>query len=125
MPESKAAIVRCVLESLALKYRLVLEHLENLVEDRLDPLHIVGGGTKNRLLNQFTADATNRRVIAGPVEATAVGNILMQAIALKHIHTLAEGRQIVAHSFDVETFEPSNPTQWDEVYPRFVRLIQE
>jgi sugar (pentulose or hexulose) kinase len=64
-------------------------------------------------------------VITGPVEATAIGNILMQAIALKHIHSLAEGRQIVAHSFDVETFEPGNPAQWDEVYPRFIRLIEE
>jgi len=125
VPESKAAIVRCVLESLALKYRLVLERLENLVGGRLAPLHIVGGGTKNRLLNQFAADATNRQVITGPVEATAIGNILMQAIALKHINSLAEGRQIVAHSFDVETFEPGNPARWDEVYPRFIRLTEE
>ena len=124
-PESKAAIVRCVLESLALKYRLVLEHLENMVGGSLAPIHIVGGGTKNRLLSQFTAEATNRLVITGPVEATAIGNILMQAIALKHIHSLAEGRQIVRQSFQLDTFEPRNPSAWDEVYPRFVQLAEE
>jgi len=123
--ESKAAIVRCVLESLALKYRLVLEHLENMVGASLVPIHIVGGGTKNRLLSQFTADATDRQVITGPVEATAIGNILMQAIALKHIKSLAEGRQVVTQSFQLEPFEPHNRSLWDEVYPRFVRLTEE
>jgi rhamnulokinase len=125
VPESKAAIVRCVLESLAFKYRLVLERLESMVGERLEPVHIVGGGTKNRLLNQFTADATGRQVIAGPVEATAIGNLLMQAIALKQIDTLAEGRQIVAHSFDPEIYEPHNPSEWDDVYPRFIQLIEQ
>jgi len=125
VPESKAAIVRCLLESLALKYRLVLERLESMVGERLEPLHIVGGGTKNRLLSQFTADATGRQVIAGPVEATAIGNILMQAIALKHISSLAEGRQIVAHSFDLEIYQPRNRSQWDDVYQRFIQLIDQ
>jgi len=125
VPESKAAIVRCVLESLALKYRLVLERLESMVGERLEPLHIVGGGTKNRLLSQFTADATGRQVIAGPVEATAIGNILMQAIALKHISSLAEGRQIVAHSFGLEIYQPRNRSQWDDVYQRFIQLIDQ
>jgi rhamnulokinase len=124
-PESKAAIVRCILESLALKYRLVLEHLENMVGVRLAPVHIVGGGTKNQLLSQFTADATNRQVVTGPVEATAIGNILMQAIALKHIKSLAEGRQIVSQSFQLDTFEPHNPSSWDDVYPRFIQLAEQ
>jgi rhamnulokinase len=122
---SKGAFVRCVLESLALKYRLVLERLESMVGNRLEPLHMVGGGTKNRLLNQFTSDATGRLVIAGPVEATAIGNILMQAIALKHVNSLTEGRQVVARSFDVETYEPHDRSQWDDVYQRFVRLIEQ
>jgi rhamnulokinase len=124
-PESKGAVVRCVLESLALKYRLVLERLESMVGDRLEPLHMVGGGTKNRLLNQFTADATGRQVIAGPVEATAIGNILMQAIALKHVNSLAEARQVVTRSFELETYEPRNRSQWDDVYQRFIRLIEQ
>jgi sugar (pentulose or hexulose) kinase len=80
VPETQGEIIRVVLESLALKYRFVLERLEELAEKHLDPLHIFGGGVKNRLLNQFSADATGRTVIAGPVEATAIGNILMQAI---------------------------------------------
>jgi rhamnulokinase len=125
VPESKAAIVRCVLESLAFKYRLVLERLESMLGYRLEPLHIVGGGTKNRLLNQFTADATGRPVIAGPAEATAIGNILVQAIALKHISSLDEGRQIVARSFDVETYQPGSRSPWDDVYPRFTRLVDQ
>jgi sugar (pentulose or hexulose) kinase len=123
-PESKAAIVRCILESLALKYRLVLEHLENMVGGRLAPIHMVGGGTKNRTLSQFTADATNRQVITGPVEATAIGNILMQAIALKDINSLAEGRQVVTRSFELEPFEPHDRDMWDEVYPRFIELAE-
>jgi len=125
VPESKGALVRCVLESLALKYRFVLERLESMVGGRLEPLHIVGGGTKNRLLNQFTADATARQVITGPVEATAVGNTLMQAIALKHINSLAEGRQVVAHSFELETYEPCDRQLWDDAYQRFVRLLEQ
>ena len=77
---------------MALKYRWVLERLEELSGKRHDPIHIIGGGTKNRLLNQFTADCTQRKVIAGPVEATAIGNILMQAIALGHLASLSEAR---------------------------------
>ena len=125
VPESKGSIVRCVLESLALKNRFVLERLESMVGGRLEPLHIVGGGTKNRLLNQLTADATGRQVITGPVEATAIGNTLMQAFALKHISSLAEGRQVVARSFELETYEPCDRQQWDDVYQHFVRLIQQ
>jgi rhamnulokinase len=81
VPESKAEVVRCLLESIALKYRLVLERLELMTGQRLETIHIVGGGSKNQLLNQFTADATGRRVVAGPAEATATGNILLQAVA--------------------------------------------
>ena len=86
-------MIRVALESIALKYRWVLERLEELTGKRLDPIHIIGGGTKNRLLNQFTADATGRVVVTGPVEATAIGNILMQAIGMKHLGSLAEARQ--------------------------------
>jgi rhamnulokinase len=124
-PQTKGAIVRCVLESLAFKYRLVFERLEKMVGSRLEPLHIVGGGTKNRLLSQFTADATGRQVIAGPVEATATGNILMQAIALKHVNSLAEGRQIVKNSFTLETYAPQDHSRWDDVYPRFTGMIEQ
>ncbi len=123
VPESKAAVVRCALESLALKYRWVLEKLEEIVGRKLEPLHIVGGGTQNRLLNQFSADAIGRPVVAGPVEATALGNILMQAIALGHIGSLAQGRQVIGQSFERISYEPRDHAAWDEAYPRFVALF--
>ena len=99
VPQTRGEIVRVALESLALKYRLVLGRLEELSGKRLDPIHIIGGGTKNRLLNQFTADCTGRAVVTGPVEATAIGNILMQAITLGHLElacrSRASGAQLV------------------------------
>ncbi|CAN5904343.1 rhamnulokinase family protein [soil metagenome] len=95
-PESVGEVVRCCLESLALKYRSVLDGLEGLLERRLDKIYIVGGGSQNRLLNQFTADACRRIVVAGPVEATALGNLLVQAVATGHIENVIAGRRVVA-----------------------------
>jgi rhamnulokinase len=123
-PESKGAVVRCALESLALKYRWVLERLEETLGRRLEPIHIVGGGTQNRLLNQFTADATGHLVVTGPVEATAAGNVMMQAMALGHIGSLEEGRRIVRNSFDVTTYEPTGGSAWDEAYGCFLTIIK-
>ncbi len=122
-PQTQGEVIRVVLESLALKYRFVLERLEELVGKRLVPLHIIGGGTKNRLLNQFSADATGRTVVTGPVEATAIGNVLMQAIALEQIGSLAEARVVVRKSFDVETYQPGHRTGWDNAYARLLNLI--
>jgi rhamnulokinase len=96
----------------------VLERLEELTGKRFDPIHIIGGGTKNRLLNQFTADVTGRTVVTGPVEATAIGNILMQAIGLKHLKNLAEAREVVRASYDPEVYEPQHSEIWDEAYAR-------
>jgi rhamnulokinase len=123
-PESKGAVVRCALESLALKYRWVLERLEETLGRRLEPIHVVGGGTQNRLLNQFTADATGRLVVTGPVEATAAGNVMMQAMALGHIGSLEEGRRIVRNSFDVTIYEPTGGSAWDEAYDRLLAVIE-
>ncbi len=125
VPQTRGEIARVALESLALKYRLVLERLETLTGKRLAPLHIIGGGTKNRLLNQFTADCLNRPVIAGPVEATAIGNLLMQAIALGHLSSLKEARALVRRSFDVETFLPSQRDGWDAAYAQLLSLLKE
>jgi rhamnulokinase len=122
-PETKGAIIRCVLESLALKYAFVLQRLEQLVGRRLEPVHIVGGGTQNRLLCQFTADATGRQIVAGPVEATAAGNILMQALALGCIGSLAEGREVIRNSFDVRTYEPGDRAGWDEALGRLDSIM--
>ncbi len=124
VPESTGAIIRCTLESLALKYRWVLEKLELILGYRLDPLHMVGGGTQNGLLCQFTADATGRQVIAGPVEATAIGNVIMQAVALGDLASLAEGRALIRRSFDVVTYEPTHAqAAWEAAYARLQELL--
>jgi rhamnulokinase len=122
VPETVGEIVRCALESLALEYRWVAECLDELVGRPLPTVHIIGGGSQNWLLNQFAADATGRAVVAGPVEATAIGNVLGQALALGHISSLAEGRAVVRRSFDVTTFEPGDTDGWDQAYQRYLRL---
>jgi rhamnulokinase len=124
VPNEPGAVVRCALESLALRYRWVLERLEELLGRRIDVIHIVGGGGQNRLLNQLTADACGRTVLAGPVEATAIGNVLVQMIGLGAIGSLAEGREVVRRSFEVTTFEPRRSDEWGEPYKRFLRLLQ-
>ncbi len=122
VPQTDAEIVRCILESLALEYRWGTEKLRELSGRALPVIHIIGGGSRNRLLNQFTADATGCEVIAGPVEATAIGNILIQAIALGQISSLTEGRALVRRSFDVTTYQPNNRLPWDEAYGRYLAL---
>ncbi len=122
-PVEPGAVVRCALESLALKYRWVLGRLEELLGRRLDVIHIVGGGSQNTLLCQLTADACNRSVIAGPVEATAIGNVVVQAMGLGLLGSLAEAREVVRQSFDVREFEPRQPQRWDEPYGRFVEFL--
>ncbi len=123
LPDDKGVVVRCVLQSLALKYRWTLERIEECRGQRAPVVHIVGGGSNSALLNQFTADATGRTVIAGPIEGTAIGNILMQAIARKEIKSLDEAREVVRQSFPVVTYEPSSDrTQWDDAYARYLEV---
>ncbi|MBY0523826.1 MAG: rhamnulokinase [Gemmataceae bacterium] len=122
-PTEPGAVVRCALESLALRYRWVLERLEELTGRRLDTIHIVGGGSQNALLCQFAADACDRPVVAGPVEATAIGNVLVQGIGLGVLRSLAEAREVVQRSFDVRTYTPHQSRQWQEPYARFVKLL--
>lgn len=125
VPETKGAVVRCALESLAMAYRDVAERLDSLVGHRLSTIHIVGGGSQNRLLNQFTADATGRDVFAGPVEATAIGNVLVQAMALGYIDSLDAGRALVRRSFDVTGYQPraAQAEAWDAAYERYYELL--
>ena len=123
VPQTKGEIIRIALESLALKYRWVLEKLEELAGKKFAPIHIIGGGTKNRLLNQFTANATNRVVATGPVEATAIGNVLMQSIGLGHLASLSEARAVVRASFEVEEYQPARHDDWDEAYSRLLKLL--
>lgn len=117
-PREPADFVQIVLESLALKYRYVLDLLRKVTGRNYTGIRVVGGGARNRVLNQFTAEATGCRVLAGPVEATALGNIVMQLVATGAVGSLEEARQIVDHSFPVEVFEPSDPALWDVAYRR-------
>ena len=113
-PSSPGAYVRAVLESLALKYRRVIGDLERLTGLQIEQVRKVGGGAKNELLNQFVADATGKRVLAGPVEATALGNIGMQMLATGATSSLRESRQIIDRSFATRIFEPQETAKWDE-----------
>jgi rhamnulokinase len=117
------AVVRCALEGLAFRYRWVLDRLEELNGRRFDVIHVVGGGSQNALLCQFAADACNRPVLAGPVEATAIGNVLVQAIGLGLLGSLAEGRELVRRSFEVRPFTPRDPDRWQEPYARFLKYL--
>src|SRR5947207_11136372 len=117
-PASPGEFVRVCLESLALTYRKTLEGLEDVLGRKISTIHIVGGGSRNELLNQMTADACGRTVIAGPSEATAIGNILVQAIGMGRIKSLDHARRIVRNSFEVARFEPREQA-WDEAARRF------
>jgi rhamnulokinase len=123
VPATPGAIVRTVLDSLALKYRQVLLALDRLTGRDLDAVHIVGGGSRNRLLCQLAADATGRVVLAGPVEATAMGNALMQAVALDRVGSLAELRDVVTASVEVTRYEPRSDLAMEEAYGRLEELV--
>jgi len=122
IPEDDGAVIRCSLESLALKHRWVLDALERLVEHPLDTVRIVGGGSRNRLLCQYTANACARPVVAGPVEATALGNIMVQAVATGHLDSIAAGRAAIAASVPRDTYEPRDTEMWEEAYQRFLNV---
>ncbi|MGD2294920.1 MAG: rhamnulokinase family protein [Candidatus Aminicenantes bacterium] len=122
-PKNKAAFVRCILESLALKYRYVLEQLRVESPHPIDCIHIIGGGAKNRLLCQYAANATGLPVIAGPSEATASGNILFQAKTLGHVLSIEEIREIIRHSFKLQAYQPEEVSIWEDAYERFSDMI--
>ena len=122
IPLDKGQIIRCALESLALKYRWVLEKLESVRGKPINVLHIVGGGTQNKVLCQFTADAAATPVVAGPIEATAIGNIMVQAIAGGAINSIADAREIIRRSFDAAIYEPQDSARWHEAYGRFLAI---
>jgi rhamnulokinase len=121
-PKTPGQFARCILESLALLYRATLEEMEQLTGRTVTRLHIVGGGSQNALLNQFAANATGRHVVAGPAEATAAGNVLIQAIALGHVDSLPALRKIVRDSFALKAFEPLGSQSWQDAYQRFLNL---
>jgi rhamnulokinase len=121
-PDSPGAMTRCILESLALRYRHVLESLEGLVGTTFHEIRVVGGGSRNDMLNQFAADATGRRVLAGPAEATALGNLAMQMVGTGAVESLAEARSIIAACFPPRVFEPHYSRQWEKAYENFCSL---
>lgn len=123
IPDTDGGLIRCALESLALKYRMVLGWLEELSGEKTDVIHIVGGGTQNELLNQFTANATGRPVVTGPVEATALGNVLVQARTSGSVGSLSQIRDIVRASSTMQRYEPQNTSQWNDAYGRFLSLV--
>lgn len=121
-PRTVGEIVRCARESLALMYREVLGALEELTRNRIEVIHIVGGGSKDGLLNQMTADACQRKVMAGPVEATAMGNLMTQVRASREVKSLAEMREVIRRSSKVKRFEPGSAKVWDAAAERFATL---
>ncbi len=123
IPENAGAFARCVFESLALAYRQVVDQLRDITGSVINHLHVVGGGARNELLCQMTADACNLPVSAGPAEATAIGNLLVQAIAQGLVQDISEARRLVAQSEELLEFAPSSPARWDEAAERFQRLI--
>jgi rhamnulokinase len=122
-PDEPTAFVRTILESLAFKYRAVLESLEELTGRRFDEIRMIGGGSRNRLLKQWTADATGRSVAAGPTEASALGNIGLQMMATGAVGSLSEARAVIDRSFPVERFEPIAADRWDAEYRRFQHYV--
>jgi rhamnulokinase len=123
VPADFGAFTRVIFESLALKYRCVKESLAQVTGKPVEKIYVVGGGCKNHLLNQFAADALNCTVVAGPVEATSIGNIIMQLFALDKVGSLAEGRALVRRSFETKIFEPKNAGAWNDAYPRFQKIL--
>jgi len=123
-PKDEGELVRIILESLALKYRNVIEQLEDLTGSKIDEINIVGGGSRNWLLNQLTADFAGVSVVAGPAEATSIGNILMQAVAMKQVETHEDLRSIVKNSCELRRYEPNPSGDVDGAYERFIGLVQ-
>ena len=124
VPHTVGETARCIYDSLALKYRFALESLEGYRGGRIDRLNIVGGGTKNKLMNELAANATGRTVIAGPVESACVGNLLMQAVALGELRDVGEARAVVRASFETETYEGHRTQQWEDAYGRLLRYME-
>lgn len=116
VPKNEAEIVRCIDQSLAIKYRFALEQIEQSTGKHYDTINIIGGGIQSKLLCQLTADVCGRKVVAGPVEATVMGNIALQLMALGEIKDIKEARQVIANSEEVKVYEPQSDEDWDIIY---------
>lgn len=125
VPETYGEITRCIFESLALIYRYTLENLKRMAPFSIERLHVIGGGSKNNLLNSFTANALGIKVVAGPSEATAIGNIMLQAKAAGVVSSIQQMREMICASIDVNVFEPVEKDIWDEGYVAFLKVFRE
>jgi len=123
VPADAGAFMRCIYESLALFYRVTMRKMERLIGKKIERLHIVGGGSQDTILNQFAANALKIPVLAGPKECAALGNLLVQAIALGHLPSHAAAREVVRRSFELKTFTPESPAEWDAAAARFEKLL--
>jgi rhamnulokinase len=124
VPQTHAGFSRCVFDSLALKYRSVIESLKIISDKRIEKIHVIGGGSQNELLCQFTANATGLPVVAGPAEGTAIGNIMVQAMGLGHVKSLSEIRHTIRNSFEFKSYRPENFDACDKAYERFKKLVK-
>ena len=124
VPEGYAEICRCIFESLALRYRQVFGYLKEMAPFDIDVLHIIGGGSRNAHLNQFTSNSTGITVLAGPQEGTALGNIMIQAKAAGVVNDIWEMRAIIAGSIEMKRFEPQDKEQWDEAYAKYLTIAK-
>lgn len=124
VPEGYAEICRCIFDSLALRYRQVFQYLTEMADFPINVLHIIGGGSLNNYLNQFTANATGVRVLAGPQEGTALGNIMVQAKATGDVKDLWDMRRVIANSLELKEFIPADKELWDEAYSTFLDIIE-
>ena len=122
MPQDRPAIVRAIIEGIALRYRAVLKELEQIVGRAMPVVHMVGGGIQNKLLCQMGADAMARPVLAGPVEATAIGNLVMQAVGAGELGSVSEARDLVRRSVQIEQYEPQDTDAWDEAFARYEKM---
>jgi rhamnulokinase len=123
-PANHGEFIRCIFESLAMKYRLTLDSILSVISWPIEKVHIIGGGANNELLCQYSANAIGLPVVAGPTEATAIGNILIQAKTMKIVASLEEIRQMVENSFETKTFEPQEPALWNTQLERFRKIIK-
>lgn len=122
--ETRGQLIRCIFESLALRYRQVLENLQRLSPYPIEVLHVIGGGSRNDLLNQWTANAIGMPVVAGPSEATAIGNIMVQAVAAGKATNIASMRQFLSRATHLKTFLPEHKDTWDVAYLQFKTITQ-
>ena len=121
VPETDQQIVRCIMDSLALRYRTVMDYLKEFSPNPIKRLHIIGGGAKNALLNQFTSNSTGLPVYAGPSEATAIGNIMIQLKAAGYVKDINEMRDLISKATEVKEFIPQDKEMWDEAYGRYTQ----